>query len=318
MTFDCEKPREKLETVVCDDVTLSKDERLLRAKLAKRLSGLSERRKSRRLAEQRSWEQFVTIACKVAASDQLNTHSNRQQIISCLDELYNERIRAIGYPGGLERNFYAAAAVPAEMKDGSGHHPDIATLEISYLELDHGNNASASAINRKILQGLHKYYDSWKTEGGSDLSVNMNIEYMSREFISIRVDEYEYHHGTPHGDGVTAGENLLLPGARALQPVDIFDMIKDWQGALSSYCADALAERSSDRKPLVVREAAMGQFRGSIGNPGFWTISPGGLHIYFGRLGSVPDGNQDCQVPWSFLLRYISPDPKIKIPPKAQ
>ena len=139
--------------------------------------------------------------------------------------------------------------------------------------------------------------------GHGDQYFSADVMFASVRVISIRISNWEYCHGTPHGHGGTNSFTYLTePAIRPLEASDLFERGSGWEDFLGRRSYEAIVKKAKGAK---VDEHHVGNVAVDVHR---WTLTKNGLLLTFDpyELLSYARGTTEVVIPWSDLAPFLA------------
>ncbi|MGH7035965.1 MAG: DUF3298 domain-containing protein [Stellaceae bacterium] len=312
-SFDCTKPANARETIVCADRALAAADEAVAAELSAALAPLSPPARQALQDAQRAWLRFVDTLCGTAGPAIPAAVGEREAPAACLQRRYGVRKRQLeqatvasgGFVIGREERF---AATPSRDRLG------FAERDIAGPQIDRPKNAAERAWNAAVRRRIDAVARP-EERLDEDCYVDYRIASVGPRLISTVITDYRYPHGAAHGGEAVSGFNWLLEPRRDLAAADLFAPGKAWQNALAQR---AFAQLQRQIEPAMLFAKRASALRESVSKPENWAIEPKGLGILFQQyeVGPYVIGHPEAILAWPALRPLFAARPAFAIPPR--
>ncbi|MBV6753958.1 DUF3298 domain-containing protein [Pseudomonas chlororaphis] len=303
-SFDCDVAHSPLEKAVCADPALSTLDSSIATSYNAALQRLSSDGQTILRDEQRQWLQFVRDICF--------TPQDASEVGFCLTKRYTDRLKDLSTaavtigPYLFSRSDYFSATT----LDKAGRPYEI---HAGAPRIDAPLSPAIASWNSAMEQKRTiRAVDSDCGSRHGDEYSSLEVNYASAKVISVKATDWEYCHGTPHGQGGTTGLTYIIePRLHTLEAADLFNMDTAWKDFLTSRSYEAIkkkADGTSVERDRVERAAI--NIRG-------WTLTQDGLLITIDPYAvlAYAFGTTEVIIPWSDLKPFLAPN--APIPPQT-
>lgn len=261
---------------------------------------------------ERAWLVYLGQACPTASA-QLDFQGKL-----CLMRAYRDRVadlKAAAVRSGpflfTRIDTYSTEKPSAQDEEDEGGPPRAPELGLKHIaapQID-GPITSVTTDWNKLAMRSGTESDCDGSDG--DISLNYSLGLATSHLISVTWRTWWYCHGTPHGNGDSRVQNVILtPKPRPLEAGDLFLSGKPWKEKLEALLLAEVekAARDADVDPERLDRAAVAEVAAS---PARWSLREAGLAVEFDpyELGEGYPFAPDVTVPWSALSDLLVGDP---------